>query len=81
MLLWHVSSPFAIPHANLRMLGHFTHSSGNVALMNTMCDTTQFVIVAPVSNERASRLAEYFMRHVLLKFGIFHLVILDLVAY
>ena len=42
-----------------------------------MCDLTQFVIIVPVPYERAATLAEYFMQHVLLKFGICHLVILD----
>ena len=77
MFSWLVSSPFDIFHADLWIPGHFTDSSGNVALMNVMCDMTQFVIVAPVPNEIATTLAEYFMQHVLLKFDICHLIILD----
>ena len=42
-----------------------------------MCDMTQFYIVVPVPDEVASTLVEYFMQHVLLKFGICNLVILD----
>ena len=45
--------------------------------MNVMCDMTQFVVVVPVPNEVASTLAEHFMQHFLLEFGICHLVILD----
>ena len=50
---------------------------GKFALMNLMCDMTQFVIVVPVPNEIATTLAEYFMQHVLLKFDICHHIILD----
>ena len=38
---------------------------------------TQFIIAVLVPNETASTLAENFVQHVLLKFGIRHLVILD----
>ena len=77
MFSWPVSSPFATLHADLWMAGYFTNSSGNVDLMNVICDMTQFVIVVPVLNETASTLTEYFMQHILLKFGICHLVILN----
>ena len=77
MFSWPVSSPFAILHADLWMPCHFKDRNGNVALRNAMCDITQFVVVVPVPNEVASTLAEHFMQHVLLKFGICHLVILD----
>ena len=51
--------------------------NGNVALMNVMCDMTQFFIVVPVPDETAATLAEHFIQHVLLKFCICHLVIVD----
>ena len=38
MFSWHVSSSFAILHADLWLPGYFTDSSGNVALMNSMYD-------------------------------------------
>ena len=59
------------------MPGHFTDRNGNVVLMNVMCGMTQFVIAILVPNERGATLTEHFMQHVLLKFGIYHLVILD----
>ena len=59
------------------MSGHFTDHNGNVAFMNVMCGMTQFVIAVPVPNETAATLTEHFIQHVLLKFGICHLVILD----
>ena len=45
--------------------------------MNVIRDMTQFVIVVPLPNETTSTLAEYFMPHIILKFGICHLNILD----
>ena len=45
--------------------------------MNIMYDMTQLVIVIPVLNETVATLTEHIMQHVLLKFGICHLVILD----
>ena len=77
MFSWPASSPFTILNVDLLMPGHFEDKSGNVALMNVICDMTQFVIIVPVPDEVASTLAEHFMQHVLLKFGICHLVILD----
>ena len=56
--------------------GHFTDSDGNVALINIMCDMTQFVVVVPVPDETSATLAQYSMQHVLLKLGICHLLIL-----
>ena len=61
-----VSSPFAILHANLWVPKYCTDSSGNVALMNVMCDMPQFVIVVPVPTDTATTLVEYFMQHILL---------------
>ena len=37
----------------------------------------QFVVVVPVLNKTAATLADHFVHHVLLKFGIYHPVILD----
>ena len=49
MFSWPVSSPFFfILHADLWMPGHFKDRNGNVALMNVMCDMTQFAVVVRV---------------------------------
>ena len=37
----------------------------------------QFVIIVPVLDESFTTLASYFMHHVLMKFGLCHLVVLD----
>ena len=74
---WPVSSSFAILYTNLWMQGHFKDRNSNVALMNVTYDMTQFVVVVPVPNKLAYTLAEHFMYHALLQFGIYHLVILD----
>ena len=59
------------------MPGKYTDSNGNMALMNAMCDMSQFVVVVPVTNESSSTLAENFFQHVLMKFGLCHLVVID----
>ena len=77
MFSWPVSSTFAILHVDLWMPGHHSDPNGNMALINAMCDVSQFVNVVPVSDERSATLASYFMQHVLMKFGLCHLVVLD----
>ena len=77
MFSWPVSDPFAILHVDLWMPGHHTDPNGFMALMNTMCDMSQFVVVVPVPNESSATLAEFFMQHVLMKFGLCHLAVLD----
>ena len=59
------------------MPGNFTESRDNTALMNAMCDLSQFVVVVPVPDESSATLADHFFQHVLLKFGLYHLVVLD----
>ena len=71
---WSLSIPFAIHHVDLWM---FTDSKGNTTLMNTMCDTSQFVVVVPVPDESSATLADHFFQHVLMKFDLCHLVVLD----
>ena len=72
-----VSSPFAIIHVDLWMHGKYTDSNGNMALKNAMCDMSQFVVVVPVTNESSAILAENFFQHVLMKFGLCHLVVIN----
>ena len=59
------------------MPGYITDSNGNVALMNTMCDMCHFVVVVPVPDETSVTLADYFVQHVLMKFGMCYLIVLD----
>ena len=54
-----------------------TDQHGYLSLMNTMCDMTQFVVVVPIPDETSATLASHFKQHVLLKFGICHLVVID----
>ena len=42
-----------------------------------MYDMSQFVVVVPVPDESSAILASYFMQHVLMKFGLCHLVVFD----
>jgi len=79
MFSWSVSSPFDILHVNLWIPGHHSDSNGNMTLMNAMCDMSQFVVVVvvPVPDETSTTLVSYFMQHILVKFGLCHLVVLD----
>ena len=77
MFSWPVSYPFTILHVDLWMPGNHTDRNGYIVLMNTMCDMIQFVVVVSVPNESSTTLASFFMQHVLMKFVICHLVVLD----
>ena len=58
MLSWYVNSPFAIIHVDLWIHSKYTDSKGNMILMNDMCDTSQFVVIVPVTNESSTNFAE-----------------------
>ena len=72
-----ISSPFATLYVDLWSQGYMTDHNGHIALMNTMCNMNQFVVVVPVPNESSATLASHFMQHVLLIFGIYHLVVIN----
>ena len=59
------------------MPGHHKNPNGNTALMNAICDTSQFVVVVLVRDETSTTLADNSMQQVLMKFGLCHLVVLD----
>ena len=69
MFSWPVSSPFVIIHVDLWIPGKYTDSNGNMALMNAICDMSQFVVVVPVTNESSTTLAENFFQYVFMKFA------------
>ena len=77
MFSWPVSSLFAILHVDLWILGHHSDPNEYMTLMTAMCNMSQFVVVVPVPDESSATLASYFMHHVLMKFGLCHLVVLD----
>ena len=59
------------------MSGKYTDIKGNMALMNVICDMSQFVAVVPVPDESSAALADYLFQHALMNFGLCHLVVLD----
>ena len=59
------------------MPGKYTDSKDNLTLMNAMCDMSQFFVVVPVLDESSATLANHFFQHVLMKFELCHLVVLD----
>ena len=72
-----VSSPFIIIHVYWWMSDHHTYSDGYTALINVMCYMSQFVVIFPVPNESSATLGSYFIQHILIKFDLCHLVVLD----
>ena len=42
-----------------------------------MCNMSQFVVVFPIPDEISVTLSSYFMQHMLVKFGLYHLVVID----
>ena len=48
-----------------------------MVFINFMCDNSQFVVVFPVTDEFSIILASYFIQHVLMKFGMCHLTVID----
>ena len=77
MFSFPISSPFAILHVDLLIPGHHTDPNGYIALMDTMCDMIQFVVIVHVPNESSATLTSSFMQHILMQFGLCHLVVLD----
>ena len=70
-------TPFAILHVDFLIPGHHTDSNSYMALINVMCDISQFVVIVPVPDESSTTLTSYFIQYVLLKFGLRHLIVLD----
>ena len=56
---------------------YHTDPNGYIALMNTICDMSQCLVVVLVPNESSVTLSSFFMQHVFMKIGICHLVVLD----
>ena len=59
------------------MPGKYTDSKSNMALMNTICDMSQFVVFIPVPSESSATLADHFFQHMLTKFGLCYIVVLN----
>ena len=62
---------------DLWISGHCTDNNGNMALMNAIYDMRQFVVVVLVPDKSSATLANNFMQHMMMKFGLCHLVALD----
>ena len=77
MFSWQLRIFFAILHVDIWMPGKYTDSKDNLALMNAMCDMSQFFVVVPIPDESSATLANHFFQHVLMKFKLCHLVVLD----
>ena len=51
MFSWSSSSPFAIRHVDYWSSGHMTDHNMYIALMNIICDMTQFDVVVSVPDK------------------------------
>ena len=58
MFSWPVSSLFFILHIEMWMIGHHKDPNGYMALMNVICDISQFVVVVPVRDKSSATLAD-----------------------
>ena len=74
---WPATTPFAILSVDIWKPGDVRNGDGFIGLLNSMCDLTQFVVMAPVVKLEASYIARVFMENVLLKFGLCALVVID----
>ena len=75
---WSVTIPFYIMYVDLWMPGKISNKYGEtIQLMNYMCDLTQFLISILVYESTSETLAELFMEHVVLSFGMMAVVVLD----
>ena len=76
MFSWPASSSFTILHVDLWMTCYHKDPYGYMALMNTMCDIRPLVAVVPIRDEISVTLLDRFMQYVLIKFGIYHFIVL-----
>ena len=77
MFSWPLSIPFAILHVDLWMPNKYTDNRGSMALINAMRNMSQFVVVVSIPDETSTTLANDFFQHILIKFGMCHLAVLD----
>ena len=59
------------------MKGYYTEINGNIALINVICYTSQFVAIILVPNESSAILTSHFIHYVLLEFDLDHIVVLN----
>ena len=74
---WPVTTPFTIISADICLSGDIKNINGQKALMNAMCDMCQWVVLVAITGTEASYLVRMFMEHVLLKFGLYLMVVID----
>ena len=74
---WPVTIPFWILHCDIWSPGNITDSEGNTSVLNCMCDLTQFVVSIITSDTTAASLSQLIMEHVLLKYGMCAVIVVD----
>ena len=74
---WPITTPFCIVSVDIWKPGEIVNVDGYRALLNAMCDMTQFVVTTPVKCLVAAHVARAFMEGVLLKVGLCVMVVVD----
>lgn len=74
---WPVTTPFAVISVDIWLPGDIKNINGQKALLNAMCDMCQWVVSVAITSTEASYLACMFMEHVLLKFGLCLMIVID----
>ena len=69
--------PFAILSVDIWKPGVVKNADGYIALLNAMCDMTQFIVMSPVKKLECTYIVRTFIDSVLLKFGLCVLVVID----
>lgn len=70
-------TPFAIISTDIWCPGNTVSLTGIKYILNCMCDMTQFVVPTALAHITSSDLAKAFMENVLLKFGIYIVLVVD----
>lgn len=74
---WLITTPLAIISVDIWSPGEITNYYVYKKLLNAMCDMTEFVMCVAIIMTEASYPARMFMEHILLKFGLFIMVVCD----
>ena len=74
---WPLLTPFAIISVDIWSPGEVTSPTGAKFILNSMCDMTQFVFGAGLSHVNSVELSRAFMESVLLKFGLYMVVVVN----
>lgn len=76
---WSFTAPFVIISVGIWKPGDTVTTDYFIYLLNIMCDISQFVVVVGSKFIEISYIARLFMEKVLLKFGLYAMIVIDTV--